>query len=284
VEEAEINLDQSQFEPPAVIKQAKAKLDREMRALEQLKKTYSLRVAQTLSEINGVRYNVEYKQRQVEDIQNYLAGFTIRAPADGMVIYKKERNGTKRKTGSSLNPFDMVVATLPDLSVMLSKMYVSEIEMSRVNTDQKVEVVVDAFPKNKYTGKIVSIANVGEQLPNSDAKMFETIIKLEGSDPQLRTAMTTGNKIIVKTIDDVVYIPTECVQASTDSIPFVYLKNKTRRVVMLGESNEKNVIVRQGLEPGADIYLITPEDAESFRLTGEELIPAIKSQARMAKN
>jgi multidrug efflux pump subunit AcrA (membrane-fusion protein) len=156
--------------------------------------------------------------------------------------------------------------------------------MSKVSTDQKVEVVVDAFPKNKYTGKIVSIANVGEQLPNSDAKMFETIIKLDGSDPQLRTAMTTGNKIIVKTIDDVVYIPTECVQASTDSIPFVYLKNKTRRIVMLGESNEKNVIVRQGLEPGANLYLITPEDAENFRLTGEELIPAIKSQARMAKN
>ena len=284
VEEASINLDQAQFEPPAVIKQAKARLDREQRTLDQLRKTYKLRVAQTISEINGVRYNVEYKERQVTDLQTYLSKFTILAPADGMIIYKKERNGAKRKTGSSLNPFDMVVATLPDLSVMQSKMYVSEIEVSKVVPGQEVEIKVDAFPNKQYKGTVISIANVGEQLPNSDAKMFETMIKLNDSDPALRTSMTTGNKILIKSIDDVIFLPAECVHAGTDSIPFVYLKNKTKRVVLLGESNEKNIIIERGLEPGTNVYLITPPDAETFRLTGEELIPVIRSTFKVAEN
>ena len=73
--------------------------------------------------------------------------------------------------------------------------------------------------------------------------MFEVQIKVDGSDPALRPTMTTGNKIIIKIYNDAIFIPTECVQTGSDSIPFVYGKNKTKNIVILGESNEKNVIV-----------------------------------------
>ena len=193
-----------------------------------------------------------------------------------MVIYKKDRNGTKRKAGSSINPFDRVIATLPDLSAMISKVYVSEIEVSKVKPGQKVNINVDAFPEKAYKGSVTSVANIGEVLPNSDAKMFEVLIKVDGSDPSLRPSMTTGNRINIKTYNDAVYIPAECVQASTDSIPFVYAKNQTKHIVILGESNEKNVIVEQGLEPGTTIYLTPPEEPEKFRLVGENLIALLK--------
>jgi hypothetical protein len=239
--------------------------------------SYALRVAQTLSEINREKLHLSRGTRLVTDLQEYLAKFTITAPSSGMVIYKKERNGTKRKVGSNVNPFDRVIATLPDLSSMISKTYVNEIEVSKVKTGQKVNINIDAFPEKTFTGNVISIANVGEQLPNSDAKMFEVQIKVDGSDPALRPSMTTGNKIIIKTFNDAVFIPTECVQTGPDSIPFVYGKNRTKQIVMLGESNEKNVIVEQGLEPGATIYLVSPEQPEKFRLVGEDLIPIIKN-------
>jgi hypothetical protein len=38
--------------------------------------------------------------------------------------------------------------------------------------------------------------------------------------------------------------------ATADSIPFVYKKDGSRQVVVLGESNENDVIVEQGLKPG----------------------------------
>ena len=177
--------------------------------------------------------------RLVSDLEEFLAQFTITAPSSGMVIYKKDRNGTKRKAGSNVNPFDRVIATLPDLSSMISKVYVNEIEISKVKTGQKVNINVDAFPKKAFTGNVISIANIGEVLPNSDAKMFEVQIKVDGSDPALRPSMTTGNKIIIKTFEDALFIPSECVQAGPDSIPFVYGKNKTKEIVVLGESNEK---------------------------------------------
>ena len=277
VEEAGIVLDQSKFEPPATIRRAQMGLTREQRTLEQKKKSYSLQVAQALAQIRYQQITLADEQKYVNDLQDYLAKFTITAPAPGMVIYKKDRNGTKRTTGSSLNAWDMAIATLPDLTSMISKIYVNEIEINKVKPGQKVDIIVDAFPKKAYTGKVLTIGNIGEQLPNSDAKMFEVQIKVDGSDPSLRPSMTTSNKIITRTINDVVYIPTECVQTGADSIPFVYKRNKTRQVVLLGEANDKNVIVEKGLEPGSSIYVVPPQKAETFKLVGEDLIPLIKN-------
>jgi HlyD family secretion protein len=278
VEEAAITLAQSKFEPPATIRKAETALDRAQRTLEQKKKSYELRIAQTLSEINHEKMHLARGTRLVQDLQAFLAKFTVTAPSSGMVIYKKERNGTKRKAGSNVNPFDRVIATLPDLSSMISKIYVNEIEISKVKVGQKVDIKVDAFPERAFSGYVMSIANIGEQLPNSDSKMFEVLIKIEGSDPALRPTMTTGNKVIIETFNDAVFIPTECVQTGSDSIPFVYKKNKTKQIVILGKSNEKHVIVEQGLESGSSIYISTPLEPEKFRMTGEELIPIIKAR------
>jgi HlyD family secretion protein len=284
VEEAVITLAQSKYEPPATIRQAEITLDKSQRNLQQKIKSYELRVAQTLSEINHEKMHLSRQTRLVSDLEEFLAQFTITAPAQGMVIYKKERNGSKRKAGSQVNPFDRVIATLPDLSTMISKVYVNEIDVSKVKSGQKVIINVDAFPKKTYSGTVNTIANIGEVLPNSDAKMFEVQIKVDGSDPALRPSMTTSNKIIIKTFENVAFIPSECVQAGSDSIPFVYEKNRSKQVVVLGESNEKNVIVEQGLEAGSTIYVIPPEESENFKLVGEELIPIIHQLNQARKN
>jgi HlyD family secretion protein len=281
VEEAVITLAQSKYEPPSTIRQAEISLDKAKRTLEQKEKGYSLRVAQSLSEINSQKQLLAGETRLVTNLQEFLTKFTVSAPASGMVIYKKDRMGSKRKSGSSISPFDMVIATLPDLSSMISKTYVNEIEVSKVKIGQEVNIVVDAFPKESYLGHVMSVANIGEQLPNSDAKMFETQIKMEGSNSKLRPSMTTGNKLIIKSIDNAIYIPTECVQTGADGIPYVYQKNKTRQIVILGEANEKNVIVEQGLEPGTNIYLNPPEKAESFKLVGQDLIPIIREREKV---
>jgi hypothetical protein len=120
-------------------------------------------------------------------------------------------------------------------------------------------------------------------LPNADAKVFEVVIEVDGSDPILRPSMTTGNKIITKTISDITFIPLESVQTGVDSIPFVYLKNGTRQVVVLGESNENNVVIEQGLKPGVQVYLNTPEKPENYKLVGQELISVIKEREKAKK-
>lgn len=284
VEEASITLQQSKYEPPTTIRQAEISLDKATRSLDQSIRGYSLRVEQAKSDMRSMKNNLAEQRQRVSDLQTVLSKFIIYAPSDGMIIYKRDRMGAKRKVGSSISPWDNVVATLPDMSSMISKTYVNEIDVSKVKAGQQVELIVDAFPEKAYTGMVKSVANIGEQLPNADAKVFEVLIEVNESDPILRPSMTTGNKIITKTISNVTYIPLESVQSGPDSIPFIYMKNNTRQVVVLGESNENNVVVEQGVEPGTQIYLSTPEDAEGFKLVGGELVAVIKEHEQARKD
>jgi HlyD family secretion protein len=284
VEEAGITLQESKYEPPTTIRQAEMSLDKANRSLEQAIRGYELKVEQARSDMRTMKNQLAEQRQRVADLQQVLSKFIITAPSDGMVIYKRDRTGAKRKVGSSISPWDNVVATLPDMTSMISKTYVNEIDVSKVKVGQKVEIMVDAFPEKKYSGSVTSVANIGEQLPNADAKVFEVLINVDGSDLILRPSMTTGNKIITKTIDDVTYIPLESVMTGADSIPFVYLKNGSKQVVVIGESNENNVVVEQGIEPGTQIYLNTPEEPEKFtKIAGTELIPVIKQKEKEKK-
>ena len=280
VQEAAMTLHNSKYEPPTTIREAEIQLDKAQRTLEQQQRSYTQIFAQNKTDIVNQNYWVRKVSQRVKDIEEVLAEFTIKAPASGMVIYKREWSGTKRKVGSMINPFDRVVATLPDLTSMISKTYINEIDVSKMKNGQNVNITIDAFPKKRFNGIVSFVANVGEKLLNNNDKVFEVQVKVDGNDPELRPSMTTGNKIIVTTVKDAIYIPIECVQAGTDSIPFVYTKRGTKQIVLLGESNEKQVLIEKGLEPGTLIFLNNPENPEKFRLEGKDLMKIIKEREK----
>lgn len=283
VEEAKMTFRNSKYEPPTTLRQAEIELDKAQRVLEQRERNYIRRAAQARTDIYNQNYWVSRVSKRVKEFEDVLAGFTITAPSSGMVIYKKERRGGKRKIGSMINPMDRVVATLPDLTSMLSTAYINEIDISKIKPGQKVNITIEAFPKKRYDGVVSAVAKIGEKLPNTDDKVFEVQIKIDGSDLALRPSMTTGNKITINTFHDVVFIPIECVHAGVDSIPFVYKKNGTKQIVLLGESNEKHIIIEKGLDPGTILYLNTPEKPEEFKMVGQDLVPVLKERERIKR-
>jgi HlyD family secretion protein len=276
VEETGLTFLNSKYESPEIQRTAEINYDQAKRILGQLLRTKQLREAQTRATVNNLRLWTSRIGRRVSDYEEVLSNFTIYAPASGMVIYKKNRFGTKRKAGSSIDPFDRVVATLPDLTSMLSKAYVSEIEINKVKPGQKVSLSIDAFPANSYTGTVKSVANIGEKLPNTDTKVFEVMIKIDGTDMNLRPAMTTNNKIMVESYSNVISVPNECIHTGADSVPFVYTKGKYRQVIVPGKSNDKETIIEKGLEAGTIVYVTEPSNGASFKLTGKELIQEVR--------
>lgn len=268
VEEAKVNLEQSVFEPPAMQRQAKLSLEKAQRLLEQQQRIYNLKFVQAASETRNLRVTLENQRKKVNDFRQILASFTVTSPVDGMIIYKKDRTGNKIKAGSVINPFNPVVASIPDLSTLNSRIFISETDVNKVKPGLEVEVSVDAFKDKKVSGFVASVAKIGEQLSNSDSRVFEVMIRLKNYDPTLVPSMTTGNKIIVKSHKDVIYVPAESVYTGPDNIPYVYTKNRTRQVVIPGESNDKNIIIEKGLAEGTMIYLSLPEDYGKFTLAG----------------
>src|SRR5436309_14372431 len=128
-------------------------------------------------------------------VQDFMAGFTIKAPTPGMVIYAKEWNGKKRTAGSQVSSWDPAVATLPDLTEMESLTYVNEIDVRKIAVGQPAVITLDADPSKRFAGTVSSVANVGEQRPSADAKVFEVKVTLAQADTTLRPGKTTGNAI-----------------------------------------------------------------------------------------
>ncbi|HMI65023.1 MAG TPA: efflux RND transporter periplasmic adaptor subunit [Cyclobacteriaceae bacterium] len=265
VEEKKIILDQSKFEPPATIKQETINLEKAARAHEQAIENYKIKKNQNVEKMREVGAELRKVQGDYTNMTSVLESFSVKAPEDGMVIYEKGWDGKPIKAGSQIQIWEPTVATLPDLTKMVSKTFVNEVDVRKVKSGQRVEVGLDAYPDKKLKGTVVTVANVGEQRPNSDSKVFEVRVELDGTDPTLRPSMTTSNKIIASVKDSTMFVSLECLHVDFDSITYVYKKdglNVVKQEVIVGDTNANDAVITAGLQETERLYLSVPTGHE----------------------
>ena len=278
-------VEQSQYEPQSVIRQAELDLERSERDYRQLVKKYELKQQQAIAKIQEIDALLRQNQRQMKVLSDLSGEFNIHAPESGMVIYARSWRG-KKEPGSRISAWDPVVAELPDLSDMISQTYVNEVDISRVKEGQDVEIKVDAFPDRAYTGKVIKVANIGEQLKGYDAKVFEVVVQVVETDSILRPAMTTSNEIITGVYSEQLALPLEALYS--DSLTYVYKKEESRIVrqeVITGLSNADQVVVEHGLSEGDVVYLVTPPGASEAPFAGidEQTRQQVEQRLRKAE-
>jgi len=271
LEEKRLAKEQAVYEAPTIRRQAEIDLEKAERALAQAKSDYKTRVEQAQAKMREVGADLQRQKNQLEIVQTVMAAFTIKAPSPGMVIYQKEWNGKKRAVGSQIGAWDPTVATLPDLTKMESITYVNEIDIKKVAVGQAVALTLDSDPTKRLTGRVVQVANVGEQRPNTDAKVFEVKVLVAGTDTTLRPGMTTGNAIETTVLTNVLSVPLEAV-TTIDNVPYVFARRGGRVVrqeVETGAMNDDAVVIARGVEAGETVLLAPPADAAT--MTAERL-------------
>jgi RND family efflux transporter MFP subunit len=268
LEEKKLAKEQAVYEAPTVKRQAEIDYEKAERALAQAKADYATRTEQAKAKMREVGADVARQRNLLGLVQGVMEGFTIRAPAPGMVIYVTEWNGRKRTAGSQISSWDPAVATLPDLTQMESVTYVNEIDVRKVAVGQPVAITLDADPSKRLTGKVTSVANVGEQRPNADAKVFEVKVTVEQADTTLRPGMTTGNAIETFRTDSALYVPIEAI-SSDGGVPIVYKQSgggAVKQEVVTGAMNDDEVIILRGLAEGDGVLLTPPPDRDGLAL------------------
>ena len=266
MEEALLRKEQAAYEPPTVQRQEEINHEKSERAFEQASKNYITQVDQAIAKMAEVKAERSKAQNAHNDMMSVANQFTILAPENGMLIYKRDWRGNKTTVGGTVSAWNPVVAELPDLSVMESITYVNEVDIQKVKTGQHVSIGLDADSEKSLSGTVTSVANIGEQRPNSDAKVFQVSIEINEADSTLRPAMTTSNTIIIAEMDEVMYVPLECIHAS-DSLTYVFTEDSGRLVkkeVTLGLLNENEVIIESGLTTDNWLYMSMPPDEEDI--------------------
>jgi RND family efflux transporter MFP subunit len=280
LEEKKLAKEQNRYEAPTIQRQAEIDLEKAQRALAQARIDYRTKTQQARAKMLEVGADLERQQNMQKAVQDVMAGFTIKAPAAGMVIYVKEWNGKKRTVGSQVSAWDPGVATLPDLTAMESVTYVNEIDVRKVAVGQPVTITLDADPSKQLTGRVTAVANMGEQRPNSDAKVFEVKVSVEHPDTTLRPGMTTGNIIETGHAAKALSVSLEAL-GSDHGTSFVYRQSGgsvTRQEVATGIVNDDAVVILRGLKEGDRVLLTPPKNGESMplvRLPGAPAPPPI---------
>jgi len=257
------------YEPQEVQDRVQTELEKLQRDYDTEIRNYTLEVKKADAKVGKVLSEKNKQSKKVGETRKMSKQFNVIAPSDGMIVYERDRwQGGKITTGSTISSWNSVVASLPDLSMMVSETYVNEIDISRVKIGQKVEMKVDALPDKSYIGEVIYIGNIGQQRPGFDAKVFDVKIQMSERDSLLRPSMTTANSILTQSHEDVTYIPLEALH-SNEEANFVFMKKNgstVRQEVIPGEYNDAQVIIKSGVEKDQEIYLSIPENPEELEL------------------
>ena len=280
VEQMQIILEESRFESPAVIRKAEMDLEKAKRTLDQEIKGYALRQRQAATRVNRSQVNLSQREARVRELEEAYKSLNIYAPKSGMLIYAKDRFGQKIRIGATVSRWMPIIATLPDLSQMISVTYVNEIDISKVQPGQQVTLGIDAFPEKELAGEVITVANIGQPIPRSDAKVFEVRIRVFGNDPELRPAMTTSNVIRTGSYTDEIYIPSDAI-FQNDSVRYVYLQKNntiTRQIIDAADENENFTIVRKGIGEGDKLLINRPDHSEELPIAGLDILEEIRKR------
>ncbi|MGC6431632.1 MAG: efflux RND transporter periplasmic adaptor subunit [Jejuia sp.] len=269
IEENELELSQSIYEPPATIRQLEIKIEKNKRDLREKKEDYSIKKRKAIAKMVQAGTEVSKIKKQVEDLTALQKEFTIYSEEAGMVTYVKDWGGNKKKVGSTISPWEPAIASLPDLTKMESRTYSNEVDIRKIKEGLPVTIGFDAFPEIELSGVVTSVANVGENKRGSDIKLFQVLIKLNETNENIRPGMTTSNRILTHEEEDVLMMPLEAV-FTKDSISFAYVKSGysiQKKQVELGMSNNDIVIIKKGLEENETVFLSKPDDLDEKSIT-----------------
>jgi multidrug efflux pump subunit AcrA (membrane-fusion protein) len=239
-----------------VYERAQRQLDARIRAYQMTQKALRIQVTREAERVNELELRVQKYQQAFEEAR-------ITAPKDGMLIYGRTfgRGGSRKLTiGSNVSRQSPLIATLPDLSVLVSETYVEEIYISKIKAGDSARIFIDALKNQEKTGVISNISNVGQEMTGFDSKVFKVNIRISSDNNKIKPAMTTNNEIIISREQNVLVIPRQAL-FTDDARQFVYLKEfggVKIRDVECGNQSAKFVVVKKGLEEGDKILLSRP--------------------------
>jgi multidrug resistance efflux pump len=192
---------------------------------------------------------------RIAALQRQIAHSSIHAEAPGLVVYRELFFGSERRkpqVGDEALPNQPLIA-VPDASALIVETRVREIDLHRVASSQRVTVRVDAYPDVRITGRIDVVGALAQaDAARAGAKYFPITIRLDESDPRLRSGMTAQVRVDVATIPSATVLPLAAIFEDDEGTYCMVVDGKrvTRRALDVWARNDTHAAIRTGLAPG----------------------------------
>jgi HlyD family secretion protein len=217
---------------------------------------------------------------KLEEIEKQIARCTIRAPGPGQVVYANVTStwGGREviiEAGSTVRERQEIVR-LPDHTKMQVRAKVNEANVAMVMVGMPATVRLDAMPERTFRAEVARVSEYPAPTNRftSSVKEYETLVRILEPPPGCRPGLTAEVKIHIEQLSDVVQVPVQAVIENGTQHYVVIRDGETLRPqeVKLGSTNDKYVVIREGLAEGQEVVL------NSAAVRGQLALPDVPAE------
>jgi len=262
--------------------------------LEEMKR----RLVQTEHDVGANRTNAQAALAVVEEGRNrsrinadrarqIIESLVVRAPIDGLVLVKENRDATGGVffSGMSLPEYrvgDTVgsgrgILDVSDTADMEIKVRVNEQERATLVIGQAATVSADGLPRLPCAARITSLSAVAlrSREQTGPLRQFEVVLRVDRADARLRPGTTVRVVISGREVANVLSVPRQAVfQQNGRSVVYLPVGDRfePRAVKVTAQSESRTAI--EGVDEGAEVALVSPTAAATEPAANAPASPA----------
>jgi multidrug resistance efflux pump len=195
----------------------------------------------------------EKAERKFEAASDEIDSLTISAPQAGvMIVPENPFEGRKLQVGDKVFP-GFTVAKLPDLSKMIVRAVLSDVDDGRVHPGMKVGCVLDAYPDRMFPGLVRSVSPVAREPERSSSRrFFSVVIELDETDESIMRPGLSVKAAVEGLRHQGLLVPRAALRR-TDERVVAYDESGDPIPVQIGACNAHHCELLGGLDPGAKL-------------------------------
>ncbi len=188
-----------------------------------------------------------------------LANLDVRAPADGVLVLRRDDNGEALKPGTMLSPGE-TVGELPDVSAMEAELFVLEVDGDGLAVDQTVDLTLAARPDATFHGTVRLVDRLAAPRAGAGPVPYvSVVVALAATDAAMKPGARIHGVVAISDAPELA-VPRQAI-VDRAGRTFVYRRGPVGLVpvaVELGAATAGRVAVKSGLADGDVIALRAP--------------------------
>jgi RND family efflux transporter MFP subunit len=208
------------------------------------------------------RNEFEKSQKRLQGVEDKLKKIHIVAPFDGTVLTVSVGKG-QVVSGATGVTQGTELMTFADLNEMIIRAHITQVDVTKIQLDQKVDITVDSIPGVTLAGKVVLIAPIA--VVKNNIKGFSVDVLITRGDARVRPGMNANLRFPVAHVEGALSVPITAVFAEGKE-KVVYVKtarSAERRVISIGVSDYSYCEIVNGLREGETVLLERPAPTKS---------------------
>ncbi|BFM40619.1 efflux RND transporter periplasmic adaptor subunit [Synechocystis sp. LKSZ1] len=248
----------------AAIVEAEQALQGKLSALRQRESTAPAELASLKANAQAARANLERSKIQYQDTY-------ITAPFSGVITQKYATAGafvtpTTSASNTASATSSSILALASGLEIVAR---VPEVDIGTLKLGQKVEIQADAFPNERFQGKVIRIAP--EAILENNVTSFEVTVGLVTGQDKLRSKMNVDVVFEADNLFNALTVPTVAIvtQAGKTGVMVPDAQNQPKfQPVTIGLVLDEQTQVLAGLQSGQRVFIDLPKDKRPKEKTG----------------